>query len=183
MTEPKVLFDAAESSSISGSFIVIVLSLVMPCFLILLGIHAFRKTGTKASKRIGIASSVLGLLLLFTWLGALLTDPLSAEYRQRIESRDFNEVEGKITKLTESTLLAGNPVATFEVSGHAFEYGRGSENYELDMTKKDGILANGLSVRILFKDDKILRIYSSPENNNQNSSYEAEMATPRTPTD
>jgi hypothetical protein len=155
----------------------------MPCFLIFLGVRAFRKAGTKASKRIGIASSFLGFVLLVSWLGALLTKPLSAEYRQRIESRDFTEVEGKITKLTESTIIAGNPVATFEVSGHVFKYGRGSANYELDMIEKDGILVNGLPVRVLFKDEKILRIYSSTENYNQNSSNETEMATPRKPTD
>ena len=184
MTEPKILFDAVEySASSSGSFLSIILSLALPCMLIFFGVRAFRKAETKGAKGIGGAVGLVGLVLFLTGLGSLLTDPLSAEYRQRIESKDYSEVEGAITKLTESTMLAGNPAATFEVSEHVFEYGRGSANYELDMVEKDGILANEIPVKILFKDDKILRVYSLPETNNKKPSNKAEMATPRKPSD
>lgn len=177
-----MLFDAAEASANSSSSVVfVVLSLAFPCLLIFFGVRAFRKAETNGIKGVGIVLGVVGLLLFLTGLAGVLTDPLSAEYRERIVSKDFSEVEGEIAKLTESTIVAGNPVATFEVSGHVFEYGRGSANYELDMVDKDGILANGVSVIILFKDDKILRIYSLPEKNNQKASNKPEMAMPRKP--
>ena len=184
MIEPKVIFDAVESSANStGSLLFfIVLSVGFPCILLFFAVRAFRNAQTKATKGIGIVTGVVGLLLLVTGLGSLLTDSLANEFRQQIENKDYTEVQGKITNLTESTMLAGNPAATFEVSDHVFEYGRGSGNYELNMVENGGILANGISVRIWFKDDKILRIYAIAEENKKKQN-KPEMATPRKPSD
>jgi hypothetical protein len=150
--------------------------------LIFFGIRAFRKADTKRTKAIGIVLGLVGLVTFLTGLGSLLTDPLSAEYRDPIESNNYSEVEGKITDLTASTKIAGNPVATFQVSGHTFEYARGSVNYELNIIEKGGILANGIPVTIWFEGDKILRIYATTEPD-KNTSNKSEMATPRKQSD
>ena len=184
MNEPKVIYDAVESlANTTGSLIFfIVLGVGFPCLLLFFGVRAFRKAQTKATKGRGIVVGVIGLLSLATGLGSLLTDGLANEVRQQIEKKDYTEVQGRITNLTESTMLAGNPAATFEVSDHLFEYGRGSDNYELNMVEKGGILANGISVRIWFNNDKILRIYHIPEENLKKHN-KSEMATPRKPSD
>ncbi|MFO1522585.1 MAG: hypothetical protein U1F77_07295 [Kiritimatiellia bacterium] len=90
-------------------------------------------------------------------------DPLGAEYRRLMESRDYQKVRGKITNLTPSTLVADNPVATFEVAGKVFAYGCGSENFNLDLAGDNRVLANGLSVEIWFNHDQILRILSAED--------------------
>jgi hypothetical protein len=164
MIESKVLFDAVESSAnTTGSMLImIVFGVGFPCLLLFSAARVFRNGRSKATKGIGIVVGIIGSLLFLAGLGSLLTNPLSTEYRQLIEKKDYTEVHGKIANMTESTLLAGNPAATFEVSGHVFEYGRGSDNYQIE----GGFLTNNIHVTIWFKGDKILRIYSTAGENN-----------------
>lgn len=159
MTESKIQFDAVESSARqSHSLIAIVLPVGFPSLMLFFLLRGFAKARSKTAKAMVISLGVFVLLLLVTGVGSVVSDSLSNNYRQHIENSDYAEVRGKITNLTESTILSGNPAASFEVAGPIFEYGRGSENYALDIIEKGGVLANGLSVRIWFKDEKILRI-------------------------
>jgi len=164
MTESNILFDVlSDTTGVGGTVFSIVLSLVFPALLLFFGVRGFRRSEGKAGKTISMIVFIVGLTSLITGIVALFMDPLAAEYRQSIESRDYSEIQGSISNLTESTLCAGNPAATFEVNGHVFEYARGSENYELNMVEKGGFLANGLGVIIWFRDDKILRVFTMNE--------------------
>ncbi|MDT8389042.1 MAG: hypothetical protein RRC34_00850 [Lentisphaeria bacterium] len=161
MPESRIIFDAVESSSgQSTMWLAIVLSVGFPSLLLFFSVRGFSKASSKSAKTLAIILGSASFLLLLIGVGSLVSDPLSNSCQQHINNSDYVEVSGDITKLTESTLLAGNPSASFEVAGHVFEYGRGTPNYELDMIGKGGVLANGHPVRIWFKDDKILRMFS-----------------------
>lgn len=164
MTDPKILFDVLDRSTGLGSTIFkFLIGIGFPSLLLFFAVCGFRKALAKSQKTVMVTLGVAAGSFVVIGIGSFVTDPAANNYRQRMENHDFTEIQGKITHLTESTLLAGNPAATFEVSGHIFTYGRGSENYNLEMANKGGILANGLPVRIWFKDDKILRVYSVEE--------------------
>lgn len=163
MSEPKILFDVLDQSAGPSVLFSFPYFMGFPSLLLFFAVRGFRKARTKLGKIMGFALGAVALFLMVAGMGALFTNPLATEYRKYIESHDYTEVRGEITHLTESTLVAGNPAATFEVAGHVFAYGRGSENYQLEMVDKGGILTNGLPVKIWLKDDKILRIFSVAE--------------------
>lgn len=131
--------------------------------MLIFAVRGYRKARAKSGKAVGIIVGVVALLLFVTGLGSIVTDPQAARNQKDFQNHQYTEVRGKITHLTESTLMAGNPAATFEVAGHVFAYGRGSENYELDMVEKGGFLTNKLPVKIWFKDNKILRVSTAAE--------------------
>ena len=164
MPEPKILYDALQTSTgLAGLLFHIALGVGFPALLLTAAGLKLRTARIKSAKTIGFALGTVALFLLVTGGLALGMDPLGAEYRRMIENRDYQKVRGKITNLTPSTLVAGNPVATFEVAGKVFAYGRGSENFNLDLAGDNRVLANGLSVEIWFNHDQILRILSAED--------------------
>ena len=164
MPDPQILFDVLDRSTGLGATIFkFLFGIGFPSLLLFFAVRAFRKARTKSQGTVMAVLGVVAGLFFVTGIGTFVTDPGASRYRQRMENHDFTELQGKITHLTESSLLAGNPAATFEVGGNIFTYGRGSENYELEMAEKGGILANGLPVKIWFKDQRILRVFSVEE--------------------
>lgn len=163
MTDPKIIFDTLDVTTGAGYTIFsFIFNIGFPSLVIFFVILGFRNAHTKSKKTMMILLGAVGAVLLLAGIGSFITDPGATERRQ-IENHDYTIVRGKITKLTESTIIAGNPAATFEVADHVFQYGRGSDNYKLNMVEKDGILSNGRSVEIWYKNDKILRILSASE--------------------
>ena len=164
MSEPKILYDAMQTSAgMTGLLFHIALGVGFPALLLTAAARKLRTARTKSAKMVGFALGTVALFLLVGGVLSLGMDPLGAEYRRMIENRDYQKVRGKITNLTASTLVAGNPVATFEVASKVFAYGRGSENFNLDLAVDNRVLANGLSVEIWFNQDQILRILSAED--------------------
>lgn len=160
MTEPRIIFDVLEQSGGLGITLFSILWCVgIPIWILYLVVRRFRKV-TRVEKIAFVFGGLVAVCFLILAVVSLFMNSTEDEYRKLIQNNEFSVVEGEIYQLTESTILKGKPVATFTVDSHIFSYGRGSENYGLQMAGKGGFLANGLSVRIWFKDDIILRVFA-----------------------
>ena len=105
---------------------------------------------------IGVLVASCALLSLVNFV----TGQCDSIYYQWLNRSDYDVVDGHIEHLeTKRKLLASDPIPTFQVHGRIFGYGVSSENFHLDTTKHGGVLEEGLSVEILFKDDIILQMY------------------------
>ncbi len=163
MQEWKMIFDvlADNEPDLVIDTIMAFIEYGIPCLMIFIAIRSFRKSKSWSSKTIIITIGIIGVASLVMATMSLFRDPLKERYSHQIEMKDYIETTGFITNLTVTTHVAGQPAANFEVAGRVFKYGSGSENYAIAAQEKGGILANGLMIKICYKDEKILRMFSS----------------------
>ncbi|RYD79891.1 MAG: hypothetical protein EOP84_12540 [Verrucomicrobiaceae bacterium] len=152
MDHTTVIYDITTESA-SGGVMGMLFSLALPLCFLFFGIDAFRKS----SRRVGALLIAAGALWLGMGVVSLLVAP-GADYRELIEKRHYTETRGTISNFIKSSVIAGKPVATFEVAGEVFEHGGGSANYDLP-----GSLRNGLGVMIWHHEGRILKIVVQPQ--------------------
>ncbi|WAC20957.1 hypothetical protein OVA24_06125 [Luteolibacter sp. SL250] len=152
MNHATVIYDITTESTPGGAMVVLY-SLALPLFFLFFGINAFRKS----SRKVGTLLIAAGILLFGIGVGSLFVAP-APSYRELIEKGEYTETRGTISNFIKSTLIAGNPVATFEVAGKVFEHGRGSVNFALDEHSTKSPLRNGMEVMIWDHEGKILKI-------------------------
>jgi|GEM_PF-3562423 len=71
-------------------------------------------------------------------------------FRADQEGRFYQSMEGEITKLVDHRGLTGSLIPAFELNGHSFEYGKGSQNPAIDLLTNGGVLTQYISYKITY---------------------------------